>query len=152
MRITLSHTTEINASPETVYAFFVNIEQNYTKWHPDHVVFRWIEGEALEEGATAYSEQYAHGSIHKMKPRFTKVIPNRRVEFSWMNPFHRFFAPRNVWKFESTPGGCRFSAEHDIRLGWISSRMDRVKRGLDAGRQHLKEEGENLKRLVEAQG
>jgi uncharacterized protein YndB with AHSA1/START domain len=149
MILTLSHAVEVNATPEVVYQFFVEIEENYTKWHPDHVVFRWVEGSALKEGAIAYSEQYVHGSLHKMKARFTKVIPKRRIEFSWVNPFQRFFAPRNEWTFEPTSRGCRFSAEHDIRLGWVSSRMGRVKRGLDAVRKHLREEGENLKRLVE---
>jgi uncharacterized protein YndB with AHSA1/START domain len=151
MRITVSHTIEIAAAPEAVFAFFVNIEKNYTKWHPDHVVFQWVKGDALAEGSIAYSEQHVHGSLHKMKAKFTKVIPSRRVEFTWLNPLQRFFAPRNEWKFEPASGGCRFSAEHDIRLGWISSRMKKVKLQLEAARKHLKEEGESLKRLVEAQ-
>jgi uncharacterized protein YndB with AHSA1/START domain len=150
MRVTLSHKIDIDASPESVFAFFMNIEANYTKWHPDHVVFRWVKGNLLEEGAIAYSEQYMHGSLHKLKARFAKVIPNRRVEFLWVNPLLRFFAPRNAWILEPLNGGCRFTAESDIRLGWISSRMNRVKRRLDGGRKHLAEEGENLKHLVEA--
>ena len=149
MRITLGHTIDIDAAPEAVYSFFANIEENYTKWHPDHVVFRWIGGNRLEEGATAYSEQYMHGSLHKLKAVFTKVVPNRMIEFRWANPFLRFIAPRNVWIFEPVDGGCRFTAESDIRMGWISSRMERVKRKLDTSRKHLQEEGENLKRLVE---
>ena len=152
MIVTLRHEIEIDAPPERVYAFFENIEENYTKWHPDHIVFRWTKGAGLEEGAVAYSEQRMHGKVHKLSARFTQVIPNRRVEFRWTNPIARFFAPRNVWIFEPTNGGCRFIAEGDIRLGWISSRMKRVRNALEQGKTHLRQEGENLKRLVEGAG
>jgi uncharacterized protein YndB with AHSA1/START domain len=148
VRVTLRHEIEIHARPERVYAFFENLERNYTKWHPDHVVFRWVKGGGLEEGATAYAEQRMRGKLHRLPVRFTKVIPNRLIEFEWVNPLARFFAPRNVWIFEATNGGCRFIAECEIRLGWISSRMSHVRRALDRGRTHLREEGENLKRLV----
>jgi len=151
-RVTLRHAIEIDAPPEAVYAFFAKLEQNYARWHPDHVVFRYTKGNPLEEGSTACTEQYLHGSLHRMKAKFTKVIPNRRIEFLWMNPLLRFVAPRNEWTFEADNGGCRFSAHHEFRLGWLSSRLDRVKHGLDATRKHLKEEGENLKRLVEIGG
>ncbi|MFH1680387.1 MAG: SRPBCC family protein [Candidatus Eisenbacteria bacterium] len=150
MIVTLSHSIEIDAPPESVYGFFLDIEENYTKWHPDHVVFRWIEGGSLAKGAVAYSEQYIHGKLHRLKARFTKVVPYREIEFSWVNPLIRFFAPRNTWVFEPAGGGCRFTAEGDLRLGWISSRMGRVKQRLEEGRRHIEEEGENLKRLVEA--
>jgi uncharacterized protein YndB with AHSA1/START domain len=149
MIVALRHEIEIDTHPERVYAFFLNIEQNYTKWHPDHIVFRWVKGNTIQQGAVAYSEQRVHGKIHKMSATFTKVIPNQLVEFRWDNLLARFFAPRNVWIFQPTNGGCRFIAESDLRLGWISSRMKHAKKALEAGRIHLKEEGENLKRLVE---
>ncbi len=139
----------IDAPPERVFAFFENIEENYTKWHPDHRVFKWVKGGPMREGAIAYSEQMMHGKLHKMPGKFVKVIPNRLIEFRWTNPFLRFFSPRNVWIFRAAGGGCRFIAETDIRLGWISSHMKRVHKALEQGRTHLKEEGENLKRLVE---
>ncbi len=152
MRVTLRHSIDIDAPPEAVYAFFDNLEENYTKWHPDHVVFRWVEGRGIQEGVVAYSEQRMHGKVHKLPARFSKVIPNRRIEFVWVNPLFRFFAPVNIWIFEPIDGGCRFTAESVIRLGWISSRMESMKKKLDDGRKHLAEEGENLKRLVEAAG
>ncbi len=151
MRVTMSHSIDIDASPEEVFAFFVNIEENYTKWHPNHNEFRWIKGEPMEEGSVAFSDQMGHGKSHKLNARIDRVEPNRRIEFSWTHPLARFFFPRNVWIFEPTNGGCRFTAESEIRLGWISSRTAHVKKGLEEGRNHLKEEGENLKRLVEGE-
>jgi uncharacterized protein YndB with AHSA1/START domain len=149
MIVTLRHEIEIEAPPEKVYAFFENIEENYTKWHPDHRVFRWMTEGGLKQGAVAYSEQMVGGKLHKLRARFTKVVPNHLVEFKWVNPISRFIAPRNTRVFEATDTGCKFIAEGDIRLGWISSRMKRVRAALDQGRVHLKEEGENLKQLVE---
>ena len=150
MRITTRHSIDIDAPPEAVYAFFEGLEENYTKWHPDHISFRWAQENGLEEGAIAYAAQRVHGKIHKTPARFTRVEPNRRIEFVWANPFLRFFAPLNVWIFEPIDGGCRFTAEGVVRLGWISSRMKHVQRVLEEGRRHIAEEGENLKRLVEA--
>lgn len=152
MIVTLRHTIEINAAPEAVWAFFDSIEDTYTKWHPNHVVFRWVKGNRFEPNAVAYTEQNMHGARHKMKVTCTEVIPHRKIGFAWGNPLLRFFVPRNEWTLEPCNGGCRFSAEHDIRLGWISSRMKKTKRMLDQTRQHLKKEGENLKRLVEGHG
>ena len=150
MIVTLRHEIEIAASPESVYSFFEHLPENYTKWHPDHIVFRWIEGDGLAEGSVAYSEQRMRGKVHKLPARFTKVIPAERVEFELTNPIARFFAPRYVWLFESTAGGCRFVAEGDARLGWISARLKHVQGALAAGQKHLAEEGESLKRLVES--
>ena len=147
---TLRHEVRIDASPEAVYAFFENLEANYTRWHPDHIVFRWTKGSGLEEGAVAYSEQRVHGKVHKLSAEFTEVLPGRRVVFRWVNPLARLFAPRNIWIFEPDHGGCRFRAEGEVRLGWISSRLKRTEEALAAGLRHLAEEGENLKRLVEA--
>lgn len=152
MIVTLRHAIEIDASPREVYAFFEHIEENYTRWHPDHIVFRWMKGNTLAEGAEAYSQQRAHGKAHTLSVRFTRVVPTERVEFRWINPLIRFFAPRNVWLFERTDEGCRFIAESDVRLGWIFARLKRTQEGLAAIRRHLKEEGENLKRLVEDGG
>jgi uncharacterized protein YndB with AHSA1/START domain len=149
MRITMSHSIEIDASPEEVFAFFVNLEENYTRWHPNHNEFRWIKGEAMHEGSVAFADQMGRGKSQRQNVRIDRVEPNRRIEFSWTNPLVRFLLPRNVWVFEPANGGCRFTAESDVRLGWISSRMTHVRKGLEEGRVHLKEEGENLKRLIE---
>jgi hypothetical protein len=43
--VTLRHEIETEAPPEKVCAFFENIEQNYTKWYPDHRLLRWVKGE-----------------------------------------------------------------------------------------------------------
>lgn len=113
MIITLSHSIEIDAAPEAVYSFFVSIEKNYTTWHPDHVAFRWVKGNSLEEGAEAHSEQYVDGSLHRLTARFTRVIPTRRVEFEWVNPIARFFAPPYLRLFEpsksTSRSGCRWN-------------------------------------------
>jgi hypothetical protein len=39
----LSQTTMIAAPAERVFAFFEEMEANYTSWHPDHITFRWLQ-------------------------------------------------------------------------------------------------------------
>ncbi len=39
----LKHSIEIKTSPEKIWEYFSNLEQNYTSWHPkDHISFKWL--------------------------------------------------------------------------------------------------------------
>jgi hypothetical protein len=43
--------TWIRTTPDEIARFFDGLEENYTRWHPDHHAFTWIEGQGLPEGA-----------------------------------------------------------------------------------------------------
>jgi len=46
----LTDTIEINTSPENIWTFFKNLEENYMAWHPtDHLKFKWI-GKPMKTG------------------------------------------------------------------------------------------------------
>ena len=147
----LEDSIEIKATPEKVYDFFLHMEENYKPWHPDnHLDFRLIKGRALEEGAVAYFEEHLHGKQHKIKVRYTKILSNRAIEFRVTNPIWRIFYPKSRMTIEPKEDGCIFTATNHFRLGPISSRLKHVKMRLDTVRKHMKEEGENLKKLLEA--
>ena len=56
----LSHSIEINSTPDAVFSFFEDMEANYLRWHPDHIEFRWVSGHGLREGHVAhYAERIA---------------------------------------------------------------------------------------------
>jgi len=51
----LEEATLIEAHPERVFDFFRHMDgQRYLDWHPDHLLFRWVEGNALQEGSLGY--------------------------------------------------------------------------------------------------
>jgi hypothetical protein len=61
----------------------------------------------------------------------------------------RFFLPRMLFRVVPEAGGCRFIAEAHLRLGPLAQRAHRKE--LAAVREHMRVEGVNIKRIVEAQ-
>ena len=60
--LVLKDIVEIKATPEKIWAFFIDLEKNYKSWHPqDHVLFRWTKGRPMEEGSTIYAEETVGG-------------------------------------------------------------------------------------------
>jgi len=150
MTITLEDSIEIKATPEKVFDRLTHLfreKEDYQSWHPDHVDLYWIRGKLFEEGSIGYCEEYLHGEIHKFKFLCTKVVPNRMIEYRPMFPWSIFW-PRSTFVVE--PKGeksCIFSATGYLRAGPLFKKLGRNR--LEAIKKHMKEEGENLKRLVE---
>jgi hypothetical protein len=49
----LMDSTVIRTSAETIFRFFEEMESNYRRWHPDHVLFSWVSRRGLVEGHVA---------------------------------------------------------------------------------------------------
>lgn len=137
----------IQAPPEQIFAFFETMEQHYTTWHLDHIVFRWISGEGLKTGAVAYFEERINGELLKKQVKFTRVVPPSTIDFAPTFWLMRLFLPRLSFYITPQGDGCLFRAEILMRVGplWVRTHQ----REFDAVRQHMREEGENLKRLME---
>ncbi len=143
--ITLKDSIEIKATPEKIFDFFTHFEENYHVWHPDHVESRWLKGRA-EAGSILYCEEYLHGKLHKMKFLLTKMEPNRRIEFRLLFPIS-MICPKGSFIIEPKEESCIFTATLSFRfakffLKFAKSRVEAIER-------HMREEGENLKRLLE---
>jgi hypothetical protein len=152
--IVLTDSVEIGVAPEKVFDFFLQIvdDASYRAWHPaDHVAFRWIKGNPWDEGSVAYAQEYLHGKLHKLKFRVSKVVPNREVVYTPVSRLLRIFFPENRFEIEHSGDGCIFTAKGHFRFGQIAKAL--AKRKLEVGllsvRKHMKEEGENLKRILE---
>jgi hypothetical protein len=145
----LAQSTDIAASPERVHAFFEAMEENYTRWHPDHIVFRWLEpGRRVDEDSAFYIEERINGQLLKRAMRFTRVEPARHLEFAPDNGLIRFFLRSIVFAIEPTEAGCRLIQSLHIRIGPIGHWLNR--RGFAAVEKHMREEGENMKAILEA--
>jgi uncharacterized protein YndB with AHSA1/START domain len=152
--ITLQDSIEVKASPEKVFQWLtqrMKDKESYKAWHPDHVDIRWIKGEALQEGSILYAEEYLHGDLHKLKFRITKIVPNRLIEYRSLFPLS-IIAPGN--KFIIEPKGqnsCIFTATGSLRIPrWLFVRIHKKhQHKIEATQQHMKEEGQNLKKALE---
>ena len=139
----------IGAAPEAGFAFFENMEANYTRWHPDHLRFEWRKGRGLEVGNIFFFEERIAGKLQKKETRITEVIPNRYFAFTMVNPIFRFFLPHLSFGFEPDGQGFRFKAELRMHgIGPLGRRLNR--REFDAVETHMAEEGRNLKAILES--
>lgn len=149
--ITLKDAIEIRASAEQIMEFFVNFRENFYIWHPAHVDCRYLtDSPPVNEGSTIYIEEYLHGKLHKLKLHTTRVEPNSLIEYE------TFMGTKGFFFMEPRGTITLFTAE--LRMGTdtplIGNVIDRVmmaffSRQLEGLKQHMVEEGQNLKRILE---
>ena len=91
------------------------------------------------------------GKPYKLRFLVTKVIPNKRIEYIPVSRFMRRYVPKNMFSMEPTGTGCVFTATVHLRLPLLPRLLARksIERGLSGIRKHMKEEGENLKKILE---
>jgi len=152
--VILTDSINIKTIPEKLFNFLINIvdDESYRAWHKeDHVSFRWLKGQPWTEGSVMYAEEYIHGKLHKLKFTITKIVPNRRIEYAPVSCFLRKFFPKNEFIIEQEEESCLFIASGTYRLGWIARVFFRkaVENGLSSVKKHMKEEGDNLKTILE---
>ncbi len=150
----LTDSIEIHASPEDIFGFLNNLvdDASYRAWHPqDHVAMRWEKGSPWQEGSVVYAEEYFHGKLHKLKFVITHVIPNRKIEYVPVSRFLKRYVPKMSFTVEPKGPRTIFTAMAHYRIALLPRLLAKksVERGISSVRKHMKEEGENLKRLLE---
>jgi hypothetical protein len=153
--VILTDSIEIHTSPDKIFNFFTQIvdDESYKAWHPDdHVSFRWIKGEPWQEGSVIYAQEYIHGKLHNLKFVVTKVIPNKLIEYTPLSRLLRIYFPRNTFSIEQKGDTCIFTASGVLRVGKLAKTFakNQLDRGLESVKKHMKEEGHNLKRILES--
>jgi hypothetical protein len=152
--VILADSIEIRTTREKIFNFLTSIvdDDSYKAWHKeDHVCFRWLKGPPWTEGSVVYAEEYIHGKLHKLKFKITKIVPNKRIEYIPVSRFLRKFFPKNEFVIEQKGEFCLFIASGTFRLGWITKTFFKkaLENGLASLKKHMKEEGENLKEILE---
>lgn len=147
--ITLRDSVEIRTTPEKVFEWFMHFDENYVSWHPDHVKCSYLKGKQFEEGSVLYAEEYLHGKLHRMKFLTREVEPNKRVEYRMLFPAS-IICKGGSFIMEGSGKGCLFTAILYFRFGRIFSKFLRAR--VEAIKKHMREEGENLKRILEGNG
>jgi hypothetical protein len=151
--ITLRDEIEINATPEEIFHWFSQFDSNYLEWHPDHVACEYLEGTFCQEGSVVYAEEYLHGELHKLKMRMTKYHPNSLIEYKILG-----MGSWGSFVVEPREKKSNFIAELHFGLGipFVDKLIDPILERilsfqLDAFRTHMKEEGRNLKSILEGE-
>jgi len=139
---------EINAPPEAVFDWLMHFVENYRSWHPAHVKCRWLKGSFFEVGSVLYAEEYLGDDLHKLKFKVTSVKKNEGFKFRILFP-SSIFVPAGEFVIESTNLGSRFTAILYYRFDRLLSVFARKEKEIIE--QHQKEEGINLKNLLEGQ-
>lgn len=147
----ITESVSIRNTAEQLFEFFDGLEANFPRLHPDHRLFRWEKGRGVHQGVTFYLEETIGGRLIQRRFAFTRVertglvIQYRHVELAATHPVPRLIVPRIAFRIEFVPDGIRLVVEIRIRTGLIAN-VDEL---LDAVRRHIREEGANLKRMVE---
>lgn len=142
----ISDTVDINVPPEAVYDWMMTFVENYQSWHPAHVTSRWLKGEPYEVGSVLYVEEYLGDELHKLKFKITKIMKNKGFEFRILFP-ESIIMPKGEFLVEPTATGSQFTATLYYRFGKLLNLF--AKKEKEIIEQHQREEGINLKRLLE---
>jgi len=143
----LEHKILVHCEPEALFEFFESMEQNYTRWHPDHHYFEWRKGRGCKEGNVFFFDETIAGQRQPKEVIFTRIEPGRAIEFAPTNRFFRLFLPSITFLFEPVEDQSRFVARIALRMGPIARWLHREE--FELVLQHMREEGENLKQMVE---
>jgi len=143
---TLRESIEINVSPEVIWDWFLHIAENYLEWHPSHIKANWETETASEVGSILYAEEDINGEFLKMKSKLTELIPNRLYRFKTVGTLKLILAGGS---FEVNPSenGSIFTATLDFHMGKLLSKL--AKKKMQEISQHMIEEGQNLKKILE---
>ncbi|WP_440947478.1 SRPBCC family protein [Methanosarcina sp. T3] len=143
---TLKDSVVINRPPEVVFEWFAHFTENYRTWHKDHVLARWVKGKNFEKGSVLYAEEYLGGKLEKLSFEITNCVPNELIEYKVSFPAS-IVCSGGSFSIKPSNGGSVFTATLSFRFGGVISKV--TGKRAEAIRLHMKEEGENLKALLE---
>jgi uncharacterized protein YndB with AHSA1/START domain len=147
--IELVQTTVIPASPERVWQFFVDMDDNYQDFHPEHLVWRTLSGKPLTEGTIWFVDEWI-GPMRVSSRFFTeRAEPGRFFAYRVGFP-GRLVGAGGSFRFTPSAEGhtqMREEVHFGFKIPVLSLVLDRILALLlpiEEFRRHIREEGENL--------
>jgi hypothetical protein len=149
---TLRDSIEIRATPKKVFNWFLTLKgkADYQSWHPDHVDLHWTRGEPFAEGSIVYFEEYIYKKLLKGRFLCTKRVPGKMIEYRPLFPWSIFMSKGTFVMEPEGQRNCIFTATICLRPGSLFRKFSRNL--IEALNHHMKEEGENLKKILEENG
>ena len=139
----------INSAAEPIWEWLADLPQHYAEWHPDHVSAEWERGDLNQVGSTLRAVEYLGGKREVLRFEITSVDPPHRFEYRIRGPIS-LLLPCGGFALVQEDPGLWFTASISYRFGALVERL--FSRRSAALRQHMKEEGENLKLIIESAG
>jgi uncharacterized protein YndB with AHSA1/START domain len=143
----LTDSIRIDSPPKPVWEWLSGLSEHYTEWHPDHVSAEWEHGEPNQVGSILRAVEDLGGTREVLRFEMTSVEPPHRLEYRIRGPISMLL-PGGAFAVVSDDRGSRFTATISYRFGRLTERL--FKRRTAALQRHMKEEGENLKRIIES--
>ena len=143
----LSDSIQIESPPEPIWEWLCDLPEHYTDWHPDHVSAEWEHGEPMHVGSILRAIEDLGGTREVLRFEMTSVDPPNRFEYR-IRGLVSLLLPGGAFAVVSEDRGARFTATISYRFGKLTERL--FKQRTAALRKHMKEEGENLKRIIES--
>ncbi len=142
---TLADSIELEAEPDKVIEWLMNLHRHYQEWHPDHIRCTGVAG-TLNEGDAFCFEEKLHGKVHRIRGRVTRIDKNRVIEYKCLFPVS-MVCSKGSFKVDGKGKCSVFTATLSFRFGWIFLRLARSR--VESLKKHMQEEGRNLKQLLE---
>ncbi len=143
----LTDSIRIDSPPQPVWEWLSALSEHYTEWHPDHVSAEWELGEPNQVGSILRAVEELGGTREIIRFEITSVEPPRGFEYRIRGPIS-VLLPGGAFAVVSDDGGSRFTATILCRFARLTERL--FKSRTAALKRHMKEEGENLKRIIES--
>ena len=143
----LAESKHLTCKPERAVAFFMELDEHYLDWHPDHVAFAW-RGPPTDRRSRFFFDE-----------RIGRVRLRMAMTVRWTGSTRIVCTPRGLhWRavlrwmtFEVEPeaAGTRFTHRISLRLGPFARFLERPL--LAPLRRHMAEEADNLEQLTRPQ-
>jgi carbon monoxide dehydrogenase subunit G len=141
----MTDTVHIDVPPEQVWEWIEALADHYTDWHPDHVSAQWTVGEPNEVGSILEVVEHIGGRRERLHFELTEVDPPHSMRYR-IQGAHSVLLPGGSFSIAHDGDGSSFTATIDYRFGALLERLfPRMSRAL---REHMREEGVNVQRLL----
>ncbi len=150
-QMTLVHEVYIKTSPDKIWDFLININENYSVWHPkDHILFQWTKGAPFETGSAFYAEQYMMGEKVKYNGKITESIPGEKITMTFSFPLS-LITEKIEMIIENKETSSTFKHITYMKFKYLSRTIFKKQniKMLNDMDVHIRAEGENMKRILE---
>ncbi|MFC2138307.1 hypothetical protein ACFLTE_09040 [Bacteroidota bacterium] len=141
---------KINSTPDKIWdtlIFYFKSTDNYKLWHKDHISCYWKKGKDFSHGSILIAEELIHGKNHKLEFKIQSINKeNLLIEYKMLFPFS-IICSGGYFKLISYDKETEFIAQLGFRLGFLLKIL--FKRQVEGLKEHMKEEGQNIKEFIE---